>query len=162
MSDRLIDRELPADYLDEWAAHIAQPKQLMARGTSSALVFRVGAEPFVDLSDIADVAVAALLDERHSGRVYDVTGPRLLTFAEAASELAAASGRPVSYVPVSVAELRAALAGHPHADLFADLCGEVFDGRNATLGTGVQDALGRPPRDFTDYCRAAASAGAWQ
>jgi chemotaxis-related protein WspD len=41
---RLIDRELPADYLDEWAAHIAQPKQLVARGTSSAVVFRAGAE----------------------------------------------------------------------------------------------------------------------
>src|SRR5260221_4852782 len=45
MSDhRLVDRELPPDYLDEWAAHIAGPKQLVARGTSSAVVFRVGAE----------------------------------------------------------------------------------------------------------------------
>ncbi len=120
------------------------------------------AEPFVDVEDVADVVVAALLDERHAGRLYDVTGPRLLTFAEAAAELAAASGRPVTYVPVSVEELRAALAGHPMADLFADLCAEVFDGRNANLGTGVRDALGREPRDFTDYCRTAAAAGAWR
>ncbi|MET7419051.1 NmrA family NAD(P)-binding protein [Dactylosporangium sp. NPDC005555] len=120
------------------------------------------AEPFVDVEDIADVAVAALLDESHNGRVYDVTGPRLLTFASAVAEIAAAAGRPVAYVPVSVEELRAALAGHPQGDLFADLCGEVFDGRNANLGTGVQDALGRAPRDFADYCRAAAAAGAWR
>jgi uncharacterized protein YbjT (DUF2867 family) len=109
------------------------------------------------------VAVAALVDARHTGRLYDVTGPRLLTFAQAAAELSAASGgRPVTYVPVSVEELRAALAEHPQADLFADLCGEVFDGRNASLGTGVRDALGREPRDFADYCRAAAAAGAWR
>jgi len=41
---RLADRALPADYLDEWATHIAKPKQLAARGTASAVVFRVGTE----------------------------------------------------------------------------------------------------------------------
>jgi uncharacterized protein YbjT (DUF2867 family) len=38
-------------------------------------------EPFIDIDDIADVAVAALLDEQHAGQVYELTGPRLLTFA---------------------------------------------------------------------------------
>src|SRR5262249_27513331 len=40
-------------------------------------------EPFVDADDIADVAVAALTDERHVHRLYELTGPRALTFAEA-------------------------------------------------------------------------------
>ncbi|GAA1571485.1 NAD(P)H-binding protein [Dactylosporangium maewongense] len=147
-----------------WFAQNFGEGELRQGVMDGAVVLAAGdvAEPFVDVEDIADVAVAALLDERHDGRVYEVTGPRLLTFAEAAAEIALAAGRPVTYVPVGVEELRAALAGHPQGDLFADLCGEVFDGRNASLGTGVQDALGRPPRDFADYCRAAAAAGAWR
>lgn len=56
-------------------------------------------EPIVDVDDIADVAVAALTEERHSGQLYEVTGPRLLSFDEAAAELSAAIGRPVQYIP---------------------------------------------------------------
>ena len=41
------------------------------------------------------------------------------------------------------------------------LFGEVLDGRNAYLADGVQQALGRAPRDFADFARDAAAAGAW-
>lgn len=119
-------------------------------------------EPFVDVEDIADVAAAALTDERHTGRVYDVTGPRLLTFHDAAAMLAEASGRAVRYVPLTDEQFRVALIGHPYGEFLADLCAEVFDGRNAHLGTGVQDAIGREPRDFAGYCAAAKATGAWQ
>ncbi|HLL67309.1 MAG TPA: NmrA family NAD(P)-binding protein [Micromonosporaceae bacterium] len=122
-------------------------------------------EPFVDADDIADVAVAALTDDRHVGRVYEVTGPRLLTFAEAVAEIAKASGRDVRYTRVTVAEYAAALAAF---DVPADyqwllnyLFTTVLDGRNASLGDGVRQALGRDPRDFTDYARDADAAGAW-
>ncbi|GAA3167723.1 SDR family oxidoreductase [Nonomuraea salmonea] len=123
------------------------------------------AEPFVDVEDIADVAVAALTDDRHSGRLYELTGPRLLTFADAAAEISAAAGHPVGYTAVAAGEFRAALAeetGPEYADLFTALCEELFDGRNATLGRGVQDALGREPRDFAGFCRSAAASGVWQ
>ena len=39
---------------------------------------------------------------------------------------------------------------------------EVLDGRNASLTDGVQQALGRPPRDFAAYVADAARAGAWE
>ena len=117
------------------------------------------AEPFVDADDVADVAVAVLTGAAPAGRVYEVTGPRLLPLAEVAAELAAASGRPVAYRPVSVPECAAGLAaaGVP-AELAAGLAGlfgEVLDGRNAYLADGVREALGRPPRDFAGYARAA-------
>jgi uncharacterized protein YbjT (DUF2867 family) len=121
-------------------------------------------EPFVDADDIADVAVAALTEHGHAGRLYELTGPRLLTFAEAVEEIARASGRPVRYVPVSIEEFAAALAadGPPDAiALVTYLFGELLDGRNARLGDGVQRALGRDPRDFRDYARRAAATGAW-
>jgi uncharacterized protein YbjT (DUF2867 family) len=123
------------------------------------------AEPFVDVEDIADVAVAALTDDRHVGQVYEVTGPRLLTFTEAAGEIARASGREVRYQPVSTeAYVAAAIdAGVPAEDAapLADLLAGVLDGHNAYLTDGVRRALGRSPRDFADYARCAAASGVW-
>lgn len=122
-------------------------------------------EPFVDADDIAEVAVAALTEGRHVDQLYELTGPRLLTFAEAVGEIAKATGREIRYVQVSPEEYASALA---EADLPAEfvwlvnyLFTTVLDGRNAHLTNGVQRALGREPRDFTDYARAAAAAGVW-
>jgi len=122
-------------------------------------------EPFVDAEDIADVAVAALTQDGHAGQVYELTGPRLLTFADAVDEIARASGRQVRYESIPMDTFASALAeqGTP-----ADLVGllrylftEVLDGRNASLADGVQRALGREPRDFADYARTTAATGVW-
>jgi uncharacterized protein YbjT (DUF2867 family) len=122
-------------------------------------------EPFVDADDIADVAVAALTDDRYIGRLYELTGPRLLTFADAVQEIAQATGRAIRYVPISIDDFVAAAYGQAVPDdvieLLTYLFGEVLDGRNARLADGVQRALGREPRDFRDYARAAAATGVW-
>ena len=122
-------------------------------------------EPFVDADDIADVAVAALTQDGHAGQIYELTGPRLLTLAEAAAEISKAAGREIRYVSVSAEEYAATAArqGVPGEviDLLTYLFGEVLDGRNAHLADGVRRALGREPRDFTDYARDAAASGVW-
>jgi uncharacterized protein YbjT (DUF2867 family) len=122
-------------------------------------------EPFVDADDIADVAVAALTQDGHVGELYEVTGPGLLTFAQAVEEIARASGRELRYARIGVDDFAAALAqeGVPDAEvgLLRYLFSEVLDGRNAQVTDGIQRALGRPPRDFADYARAAAASGAW-
>jgi uncharacterized protein YbjT (DUF2867 family) len=122
-------------------------------------------EPFVDVEDIADVVVAALTDDRHAGRLYEVTGPRLLTFADAAREIGAAIGREVRYEPVTMARYREAVveAGVPaeSADLLIGLFTETLDGHNACVTDGVREALGRAPRDFADYAEATARTGVW-
>ena len=111
------------------------------RSGEVALPARDVPEPFVDADDIADVAVAALTDDRHIGEVYELTGPRLLTFAEAVSEISEATGREVRYVPVSIDDFAAAayqdLPGE-FIELLTYLFGEVLDGRNAHLADGVQ------------------------
>jgi uncharacterized protein YbjT (DUF2867 family) len=123
------------------------------------------AEPFIDADDLADVAVAALTGDGHVGQLYEVTGPRLLTWAEAVAEVARASGRPIRYVPVSLEEYATLLTDNQvPADvvkMLTDVFAEVLDGRNAYLSDGVQRALGREPRDFADYARAAAATGVW-
>ncbi|SCG46489.1 Uncharacterized conserved protein YbjT, contains NAD(P)-binding and DUF2867 domains [Micromonospora echinaurantiaca] len=122
-------------------------------------------EPFVDADDVAEVAVAALTGDGHASEVYEVTGPRLLTFAEVVAEIAAATGRPVRFTPVPAPDYAAALgrAGAPAevVALLTYLFTEVLDGRNASLADGVRRALGRPPRDVTGYARATAATGVW-
>ncbi|MCI0859441.1 MAG: NAD(P)H-binding protein [Chloroflexi bacterium] len=123
-------------------------------------------EPFVDVNDIADVAVAALTEDGHVGQLYEVTGPRLLTLAQAVEEIARAAGREIRYVPVSMKQFTSLLT---EQDVPADLVWlltylltEVLDGRNAHLTDGIQRALGREPRDFSDYARDAAASGVWE
>jgi uncharacterized protein YbjT (DUF2867 family) len=122
-------------------------------------------EPFVDVEDIADVAAKALSEDGHVGQVYELTGPRMLTFEQAVQEIATATGREIRYVPVSIEEYAAAAREHGVPDEVVEflvyLFGEVLDGRNASLTDGVQRALGREPRDFSRYAREAAAAGVW-
>ncbi|NOU96749.1 NAD(P)H-binding protein [Paenibacillus sp. LMG 31456] len=123
------------------------------------------AEPFIDAEDIADVAVAALTEDGHIGQLYELTGPRALTFAEATEEIAKASGRNVRYVQVSTEKFTSVLEQQDlPSDIIAlltDLFTKVLDGRNSHLTDGVQRALGREPRDFADYARDAAATGVW-
>jgi uncharacterized protein YbjT (DUF2867 family) len=122
-------------------------------------------EPFVDVEDVADVGMAALTEEGHAGQLYELTGPRLVTFAEAVAQIAQASGREIRFMRVSMAEYTAALeeAGLPAqiVELICYLFTDVLDGRNASVKDGVIRALGRPPRDFSDYVRETAATGIW-
>ncbi|MEU8887964.1 NmrA family transcriptional regulator [Streptomyces sp. NPDC048442] len=135
----------------------------MAEGVAAGEIAFPGgetAEPWVDADDLADVIVAALTESGHAGRVYEVTGPRLLTFAEVAAEIGRAAGREVRYVPVSVAEYAAALQQYglpaPEAKWLAGLFGTLLDGHNASTTDTVRRVLGREARDFRGFAE-----GAW-
>jgi uncharacterized protein YbjT (DUF2867 family) len=123
-------------------------------------------EPFVDVNDIADVAVAALTEPGHAGEVYEVTGPRLLTLADVAAEISRASGRDIGYTPLPhdafVAGMDESGAPKDVVWLLDYLFSTVLDGRNAYLADGVQRALGRPPKDFADYAGEIAASGVWR
>ena len=122
-------------------------------------------EPFVDADDIADVAVAALTQSGHAGELYELTGPRLWTFAEAVAEIGRAAQRDIRYVQISpeayADALRAEQVPAEFVELVAYLFAEVLDGRNSWVADGVQRALGRAPKDFAVYARTAARTGVW-
>jgi uncharacterized protein YbjT (DUF2867 family) len=111
------------------------------------------------------VAVAALTEDRHVGQLYEVTGPRLWTFAEAVAEIARITHRPLRYVQVPVEEyaamLKAAQLPSEFVSLITYLFTDVLDGRNASVVDGVRRALGRAPRDFAAFVRETAAAGVW-
>ncbi|MGW9211797.1 NAD(P)H-binding protein [Embleya sp. NPDC055664] len=150
-----------------WFSQIFSESFLAEPVLEGEVVLPVGdvGEPFVDADDIAEVAVAVLTEKGHHGRLYELTGPRLLTFADAVAEIAAATGRPIGFVPVGADEYAKALAeaGLPAGDIdfVTYLFTTVLDGRNAHLEDGVHRVLGRAPRDFADYARTTAAAGIW-
>ena len=122
------------------------------------------AEPIIDIDDIADVVTAALSEEGHLGERYEVTGPRLMTFAEMAGVLSETLGRPIQHIPISFEDFHAnvsASGGEFVADVFTSIARETLDGRNAHTADGVERALGRKPRDFAEFARTALAAGAW-
>ena len=122
-------------------------------------------EPFIDAEDIADVVVEALTDASHIGQLYEVTGPRLLTFADAIGEIAGASGRRIRYKEIPAEEYASLFEKHEvpseYVSLVMYLFTTVLDGRNESLTDGVQCALGREPRDFAEHARETAPTGVW-
>lgn len=122
------------------------------------------AEPIIDIDDIADVVVTALTEKGHIGERYEVTGPRLMTFAEMAKVLSTTLGRSIQHIPISFEEFHANVAASGDrfvADVFTAIARETLDGRNAHTADGVERALGHKPRDFAEFAQTAMFAGAW-
>lgn len=122
-------------------------------------------EPFIDINDIADVAVAALTEDGHAHEIYEVTGPRLMTFTELAREISEAAGRSVPFVRIPADAFVNAIneSGAPAdvAWLLNYLFETVLDGRNAYVTDGVQRALCREPADFSAFAKRIAERGVW-
>jgi uncharacterized protein YbjT (DUF2867 family) len=123
------------------------------------------AEPFVDIDDLAAVALAALTEPGHAGRIYEVTGPRALTFAQVAEELSRATGREIVHVEVPhetfIDGVKGSGAPQEVAWMLDYLFSTVLDGRNSAVVDGVERALGRPPRDLSTWARETAATGVW-
>lgn len=122
-------------------------------------------EPFVDVNDIADVVVAALTEEGHDSEIYELTGPRAMTFAEVADEIARACRREIHFESIPQAAFVQAIeqSGAPAdvAWLLDYLFGTVLDGRNSQIQDGVERALGRAPADFATYAQRISARGLW-
>ncbi|GGS88443.1 NmrA family protein [Streptomyces griseoviridis] len=124
------------------------------------------AEPFVDVEDLADAAVAVMTEgDRHAGRVYELTGPRSLTFAEAVELISRASGRSLAYRRITPDEYASSLVGQGLSRRDADDIAAMFVLMESGLIAGTTDdlasVLGRAPRPFEEYVVRTAAAGAW-
>ncbi|MEV0105019.1 NAD(P)H-binding protein [Nocardia sp. NPDC050799] len=121
-----------------------------------------GAQGVVDPRDVAAVATEALLSSAHTGRVYTLTGPELLTTHDQAATLAAALGRPVEVVDIAESAAREHMLAAGATTEFADgaLAGQAFAraGGNAVVTGDIGEVLGRPPRTYADWVADHASA----
>ena len=122
--------------------------------------------PYVDTDDIADVAVEALLNDKHNGKTYQLTGPRTLTFREVIREIAEATQRDIAFTPIALSAYTNVMKeqGVP-ADfiwlveyLFTEVLGNP---NNAEITNDIEHVLGRPPKDFSAYVKETLHAGIW-
>lgn len=122
--------------------------------------------PYVDANDIADVVTAALLKAEHNGQMYELTGPRQLTFPEAVAEIAAASKREIQFVPITMAQyeegLRKANLPEDYIWLVTYLFNEVLTEANSIVTNDIEKVLGRPATDFKTYAEKVAQTDIWK
>lgn len=122
-------------------------------------------EPFTDADDIADVIVTSLLDDKHNGQTYELTGPRLLTFKEVIAEIAKATDREIAFQSLTVEEyiqmLREYQVPEDHIWLVNYLFEQVLDGRNSSVTSDIEKVLGRKAKDFSAYALETAKTGVW-
>lgn len=122
-------------------------------------------DPFVDTDDIADVAVEALTDDKHSKQIYELTGPRLLSFENAVNTISSALKRPIAFRKVSMKKYAEMLReyGLPedYVWLIQYLFTEVMDGRNESVTSDVEKVLGRAPVSFEQFVTKTIKTGLW-
>lgn len=123
--------------------------------------------PWVDTDDIAEVATKALTEDIHNGQIYELTGPRTLTFKEAVAEIAKASNRDITFIPISIQEYGDGMrkAGLPEdfiwliEYLFTEVLGNP---ELAEVSHDIEKVLGRKPIDFSEYVAETAKTGIWK
>ncbi|MEO1262612.1 MAG: NAD(P)H-binding protein [Bacteroidota bacterium] len=122
--------------------------------------------PYVDANDIADVVVEALLNEKHNGQMYELTGPRQLTFPELVDEIAKASGRVIQFSSITLEEYTRMLKEQQVPDdyiwLIDYLFREVITPANSVVTNDVEKVLGRKPIDFSEYAAKTAATKIWE
>ena len=122
--------------------------------------------PYVDTGDIAEVVVASLMNEEHNGQIYELTGPRVLTFKEAVEEIEKASGRNINFEPVTLPAyinvLKEVGVDSDYVWLINYLFSEVLDAAgNDVISNDIEKVLGRKARDFSEYAQITATTGIW-
>ena len=122
-------------------------------------------EPFIDVDDIADVAVAALTRHELRNQLLEITGPELLSFSDCVEKIASASHRDIGFTTLPVDTYLTAARANGMPDDIAWLINELFvnvlDGRNESKTDTIERVLGRPAKRFDSYVKAGASGGVW-
>lgn len=122
-------------------------------------------EPFTDADDIAAVVTEVLINDKHNGKTYELTGPRLLNFEQAIAEIVEITGREIVFQSLSLEQyidmLRQYQVPEDEIWLVNYLFSEVLDGRNSTVTNDIEKVLGRKATDFTNYVLKTAQSGIW-
>jgi len=122
--------------------------------------------PYVDTDDIADVAVASLIDEKHNGKIYQLTGPRQLTFKEVISEISEASGKEIAFTPIALSAYTNIMRQQDVPDDFIWLVEYLFsevlgNPNNSEITNDIELVLGRKPKDISEYIEETVATGIW-
>ena len=122
--------------------------------------------PYVDTDDIAEVAVAALLDDAHIGKIYHLTGPEAFTYREVIAEIAKATGREIKYTPISLSAYAQMLKTHGIPEDYVWLIDYLFtevlgNPQVSEISNDIEKVLKRKPKTFANYVRETTATGIW-
>jgi uncharacterized protein YbjT (DUF2867 family) len=114
-----------------------------------------GRAAMTDTRDVAEVMALVLSATGHEGKVYEITGPEVMSFADVAASFSRVLGRKVEYVdaePIAYKEhLGKFLSSSWHLDAVCDIFKEIRAGyETKTTGTFKQ-LLGRAPTSFDQF-----------
>lgn len=131
-----------------------------------ALPFAEAKIPFVDANDIAEVAASALTEDKHNGKIYQLTGPEGLTFEEAVSLISKAGGREIQFTGISVKAYVAAMQQQNVPEDFIWLVEYLFtevlgNPDNSEITNDIEKVLGRKPIHFKEYVERSVNNGVW-
>lgn len=114
-----------------------------------------GKTSFVDVRDVAEIAIKALTEDGHSRRTYRLTGPDAMTFAGAAARISATIGRDIPFVGITPEQMRDALIANGaepwYAEMNAEMTKAVRMGFNYSPSNDIAFLLGRNPRAIEAY-----------
>jgi len=150
----------PHSFMQNWLGDIAE--SVRREGVIESPIGD-GQVPYIDTRDVAAVAAEALLHpDAHAGKRYFLTGGKAVGFADVAAALARATGRQVTYRPISMEEARARMEARGAAPSLIDAylaisAYQKAGGPTAMVSDKVQRILGRPPRAIDDFARDYAS-----
>ncbi len=120
-----------------------------------------GKTSFVDVRDVAEVAIKALTETGHLSRTYRLTGPDAMTFAQAAARISAVLGRDIPFVGITPEQMRDALIAQGaeawYADMNAEMTFAVRMGMSFSPSNDIEFLLGRKPRSLEAYAEACLS-----
>lgn len=105
-------------------------------------------------NDIAEVAVAALLEDRHHGKSYPLTGPEALTRKEAVNAIAAAIGKDIPFMELTEEEARQQWREQGYdedsVEFFVQMALHPPEAGYTVLET-VEQVLGKRARTFAEW-----------
>ena len=111
----------------------------------------------VDVRDIAAVAAAALSEDGHAGKTYNITGPEALSHQEMAKKLSQALNRQIEFVDIPPESMREALAGvgfpNWQADGLIEDYAHYHRGEAATITADIKNVTGKPPHSLEEFAR---------
>ena len=113
----------------------------------------------IDVRDVAEFAARVLLDDpnHHHGRIYNLTGPEAVSFADVARGLSEALGKPVEYVPVADEAKRETLLGYGipawNVDMIIEYLQAYASGWGDYTTNEFHSVVGRPPRAVGEFLR---------
>lgn len=111
-----------------------------------------GKAGFIDAEDIGAVAAKVLTEEGHSGKIYELTGPDLLSYTDAADILSSVMQKDVIYPNPTPETFKQVLLGADAPEFVADYLINVYSAianeEVAFLTPTVATLLGRQPHSL--------------